>query len=149
MSGLRDIALAAGAAAVFGGGIVAALDWSAATAMFPTVIGVAGLGLAIWAIAADIAKRNRADAAEPALSAADTARARGSFLWIAVFFAAVLLIGFEVGFAAAALAFYRIEARLGWVAASGIAVVCGGFLYAAAHVLNIPLYAGLLPDLFL
>lgn len=149
MSALRDIALSAGAAAVFGGGVVAALDWSAATAMFPTVIGVAGLGLAIWAIAGDIAKRNRAVAAEPARSAEDTARARGSFLWIAVFFAAVLLIGFELGIALAALAFYRIEARLGWIVAAPVAVACGGSLYAAERILNIPLYPGLLPELFL
>lgn len=60
---------------------------------------------------------------------------------------AVLLVGFEWGFTVAALAFYRIEARLGWIPAICIAVVCGGFFFVAAHVLNIPLYDGVVPDL--
>jgi hypothetical protein len=59
----------------------------------------------------------------------------------------VLLIGFEWGVGLAALAFYRMEARLGWAAALLAAAACGGFLYAAAHVLNIPLYAGVVVEL--
>ena len=146
MKPAAEIALAAAAAVLFGGAIVTASGWEAATAKFPMVIGIAGLGLAVWAVAVDVLKARRAQAeAETApVSAEDRARARGAFVWIGVFFAAVLLVGFEWGVGLAALAFYRQEARLGWVAAGLAGAVCGGFLYIAAHFLNIPLYAGLL-----
>jgi hypothetical protein len=147
MSAGREIALSVGAVVLFGGGILVALDWTAATAMFPTTIGAAGLGLAIWAIAADILKRRDAAPEDTPMSEEDRTRARGTFVWIGVFFAAVLLIGFEWGVPVAALAFYRMEARLGWTTAVAAAGACGGFLYIAAHFLNIPLYPGLLMEL--
>jgi hypothetical protein len=147
MSHGREIAFTAAAAALFGGAIVAALDWERATATFPMVICGAGLALAIWAIVKDVAARRGAEPEPDTMSDEDRARARGSFVWIGVFFAAVLLVGFEWGVGIAALAFYRIEARLGWVAAVLSAAACGGFLYVAAHFLNIPLYEGVLLDM--
>lgn len=148
MKGRAEIALAAAAAALFGGAILTASGWARATATFPMVIGIAGLGLALWAIAADLLKARSADAAPELakISAEDRARARGAFIWIGVFFAAVLLIGFEWGVGLAAFAFYRIEARLGWLAAGLAGAVCGGFLFVAAHFLSIPLYTGLVLD---
>ncbi len=143
----RDIALSVGAVVLFGGGILAARDWSAATAMFPTAIGAAGLVLAIWAIAADIMKRPDAAQENTPTSEEDRNRERDTFLWIGVFFAAVLLIGFEWGIGIASLAFYRMEARVGWITAILAAAACGGFLYVAAHFLNLPLYTGLLTEL--
>jgi len=143
---VAEIALAAAAAVLFAGAILTASGWEAATATFPVVIGIAGLGLAVWAVVADVLKARAAGAAPEAApaSAEDRARARGAFIWIGVFFAAVLLLGFEWGVGLAAAAFYRIEARLGWLAAACAGAVCGGFLYVAAQFLNIPLYAGLL-----
>ncbi len=147
MSRGREIALAAGAAMLFGGAIVTALGWQRATATFPIVISAAGLALALWAIARDMLQGRKEEKEADDLSSEDRARARGSFLWIGVFFAAVLLIGFEVGVGLAALAFYRMEARLGWMAAILSGVACGGFLWLAAHILSIPLYGGVLVDL--
>lgn len=147
MSAAREIALAGGAAVLFGAAILTALDWEAETATFPTIIGAVGLGLAIWAMVVDVLKRRELAAGDSVLSEQDRARARGSFIWIAMFFAAVLLIGFEWGVSIAALAFYRMEARLGWITAVLAAAACGGFLYVAAHFLNIPLYNGVLMEL--
>jgi len=147
MTARREIALAAGAAVLFGAAIVAALDWQPPTAKFPIIISIAGVGLALWAIVADILKGRGDDTELVPLSGEDRQRARGAFIWIGVFFAAVLLIGFEFGVGLAAFAFYRLEARLGWAAAAFAGAVCGSFLYLAAHFLNIPLYTGFVVDL--
>jgi len=148
MSRGREIALAAAAAALFGGAIVAALDWQKATATFPVAIGAAGLALALWAIAGDVFAGRNAAPETDRMSDDDRARARGTFVWIGVFFAAVLLACFEWGVGVAALAYYRLEARLRWVTALVAGAACGGFLYIAAHFLNIPLYDGVVIDLF-
>lgn len=144
MSVAREIALGIGAAILFGGASVTALTWGPETAMFPMVIGIAGLGLAIWAITADTLRRRSAPPETTALSDEDSARARASFAWIGAFFAAVLLVGFQGGLPLAALAYYRMEASTGWAAALIAAALCGAFLYGAENVLHIPLYAGLL-----
>ena len=79
MSVAREIALGAGAAILFCGVIAAALTWSPETAMFPMVIGIAGLGLAIWAVAADTL-RLRTPSPKPApMSGEDGAWARATF----------------------------------------------------------------------
>jgi hypothetical protein len=147
MSANRDLALGIGAAVLFGGVIVTAFGWSPQTALFPLVIGCAGLALSVWSIAVDVISLRAARSAETPLSAADSARARASIGWIGAFFAAVLLIGFQWGLPLAALAYYRKEAGTGWPAALAAAALCGGFLYGAEHVLHIPLYAGLLAAL--
>jgi len=147
MNDVREIALAAGAAVLFAVALVVALEWEAAAATFPAAIAVTGLGLSLWAVVADILNRRHHRTTEADLSEDDRTRARGAFIWIAVFFASVLLIGFEWGVGIAALAFYRFEARLGWVSAVLASAACGGFLYVAAHFLSIPLYDGWLLDL--
>jgi len=147
MSARHEIALGIGAAAVFGGAVLAALTWSPQTAMFPMVIGIAGLGLSVWAIVGDTMRLREAAREKSTLSPDDSARARTTFAWIGAFFAAVLLVGFQFGLPLAALAFYRMEARTGWTAALIAAALCGGFLYGAEHVLNIALYDGALSDL--
>lgn len=147
MSVKREIALGVGAVVLFGGAVATALTWSRETAMFPLVIGIAGLGLSLWAVINDIVRsRTGADESTP-LSPQDKTRARTSFAWIGAFFAAVLLIGFQWGLSLAALAYYRIEAKTGWTAALCAAAICGGFLYGAEHVLHIALFGGLLAAL--
>ena len=64
-------------------------------------------------------------------NAEDTARARAAFAWIAVFFVLVLLAGFRWGMPLAVLAYYRLEARVGWVAAVSAAAACAAFLHIA------------------
>ena len=147
MSVAREIALGAGAAILFGGVIAAALTWSPETAMFPMVIGIAGFGLAMWAVVADTLRLRTLSPESAQLSGEDSARARATFAWIVAFFAAVLLVGFQWGLPLAVLAYYRMEASTGWTVALVAAVLCGGFLYGAENVLHIPLYAGALSAL--
>ena len=142
MRDLREAALGSAAAALFAGVVLAALEWEPETATFPLLIGVTGLGLAVWSVVGDLARKPAAPAGEESVE--DAARARAAFGWIAVFFALVLLIGFRWGLPLAVLAYYRLEARMGWTGAVSAAAACAAFLYAAVHFLYLPLYAGVL-----
>ncbi len=139
----REIVLGCAVAALFAGVVFTAAGWQPETATFPMLIGVAGLGLAVWAVAGDLLRWWKAPAEDRGPSGEDTARARAAFLWIAVFFALVLLIGFRWGLPLAVLAYYRMEARVGWMVAVSAAVVCAAFLHVAVAYLHLPLYSGI------
>ena len=141
MTAARDIALGSAFAVLFAYVVFTAAGWEPETATFPLLIGVAGLGLAVWAVAADVLRRRPASA-QVAGTAEDKVRARAAFAWIAVFFALVLLIGFRWGLPLAVLAYYRLEARVGWFAAVAAALVCAAFLHVAVVYLYLPLYRG-------
>ena len=141
MTAARDIALGSAFVALFAYVVFTASGWEPETATFPLLIGVAGLGLALWAVVGDVL-RSRPASAEVAGTAEDKARARAAFAWIAVFFALVLLLGFRGGLPLAVLAYYRVEARVGWIAAVAAALVCAAFLHVAVVYLYLPLYRG-------
>lgn len=142
MTVVREILLDCAVAALFAGVVLTALEWEPETAAFPRLIGVAGLGLAVWAVVGDVLRWRSAAPDGDGASGGDTARARAAFLWIAVFFALVLLTGFRWGLPLAVLAYYRMEARVGWTAAVSVAVGCAAFLYVAVACLYLPLYPG-------
>ncbi len=144
MSAGREIALGCAVAALFAAVVFTAADWQPETATFPLLIGVTGLGLSVWTVAGDVLRWRKGSGAGDGTRAEDTARARAAFGWIAVFFALVLLTGFRLGLPLAVLAYYRLEARVGWVAAVSAAVVCAAFLHVAVVYLYLPLYAGVL-----
>ncbi|MCY4488992.1 MAG: hypothetical protein OXF11_18005 [Deltaproteobacteria bacterium] len=141
MRAAREIALGSAFAALFAYVVLAATRWEPETATFPLLIGVVGLGLALWAVAGD-ALRSRSASARVAGTAEDKTRARAAFAWIAVFFALVLLMGFRAGLPLAVLAYYRVEARVGWLVAVAAALVCAAFLHVAVAYLYLPLYRG-------
>ncbi len=144
MTVVREIVLGGIVAALFAWVVLTALQWQPETATFPLLIGLAGLGLAVWAVVGDVLRWRSADAGDNGSRAEDTARARAAFAWIAVFFVLVLLIGFRGGLPLAVLAYYRLEARVGWLAAVGAAVACAALLHVAVFYLYLPLYGGAL-----
>ena len=144
MTVVREIVLGGVVAALFAWVVVTALQWPPETATFPLLIGSVGLGLALWAVVGDVLRRRSARAEGDGSGAEDSARARSAFAWIAVFFVLVLLMGFRGGLPLAVLAYYRWEARVGWVAAAGAAAVCAAFLHVAVVYLYLPLYGGVL-----
>ena len=141
----REIVLSGIVAALFAGVVLTTLQWQPETATFPLLIGVVGLGLAVWALVGEALRWRSTAARAEGVSAGDAARARAAFAWIGVFFALVLLMGFRWGLPLAVLGFYRLEARIGWVAAFGAAAVCAALLHIAVVYLYLPLYRGLLP----
>ena len=140
----REIVLDGIVAALFAGVVLTALQWEPETATFPLLIGVVGLGLAVWALVGDVLRWRLADAGADGSRAEDAVRARAAFAWIAVFFVLVLLTGFRLGLPLAVLAYYRLEARVGWAAAVSAALVCAAFLHVAVAYLYLPLYEGVL-----
>ena len=130
--------------ALFAWIVFTAAGWQPETATFPLLIGVTGLGLAAWAAASDVLRRRSASDEVEGTTAEDSAKARGAFLWIAVFFALVLLAGFRWGLPVAVLAYYRVEARVSWVTAVAATLVCAAFLHIAVVYLYLPLYRGVL-----
>ncbi len=130
--------------ALFAWIVFAAAGWEPQTATFPLLIGVTGLGLAVWAVASDVLRRRLASAEADGTTAEDSAKARAAFVWIAVFFALVLLGGFRWGLPPAVLAYYRMEARVSWIASVAAALVCAAFLHVAVAYLYLPLYRGFL-----
>lgn len=142
MTVVREIALGGAFVALFAWIVFTAAGWEAQTATFPLFIGVTGLGLAVWAVASDVLRRRSASAEADGTTVEESAKARAAFVWIAVFFALVLLMGFRAGLPLAVLAYYRVEARVGWVAAVAAALVCAAFLHVAVVYLYLPLYRG-------
>lgn len=140
----REIVLSGIVAALFAGIVLTTLQWQPETATFPLLIGVVGLGLAVWALVGDVLRwRSQAGGAE-GVGVEEATRARAAFTWIGVFFALVLLMGFRWGLPLAVLGYYRLEARVGWVAAVSAAVVCAALLHVAVVYLYLPLYGGAL-----
>ena len=144
MTVTREIVLGCAFVALFAWVVFTAAGWEPQTATFPLLIGVTGLGLAVWAVAGDVLSRRSASTAVDGTTAEDSAKARGAFLWIAVFFALVLLVGFRWGLLLAVLGYYRVEARVSWIAAVTAALVCAAFLHVAVAYLYLPLYRGFL-----
>ena len=139
---VREIILGGAITALFAGVVLTALKWEPETATFPMLIGIVGLGLSVWAVLGDVLRWRSAPDEADGPSGEDTARARAAFLWIAAFFVLVLLIGFRWGLPLAVLAYYRTEARVGWIAAVSVAVLCAAFLHVAVAYLHLPLYQG-------
>lgn len=140
----REIVLSGIVAALFAAVVLTTLQWQPETATFPLLIGVVGLGLAVWALVGDVLRwRSQAGGAE-GVGVEEATRARAAFTWIGVFFALVLLMGFRWGLPLAVLGYYRLEARVGWVAAVSAAVVCAALLHVAVVYLYLPLYGGAL-----
>lgn len=144
MMTLREIVLGGAFVALFAAVVFTAAGWEPETATFPLLIGVTGLGLAVWTVVGDFLRWRSAPAQREGATVEDAARARAAFAWIAVFFALVLLMGFRAGLPLAVLAYYRVEARVGWVAAVTVAVLCAAFLHIAVAYLYLPLYRGML-----
>ena len=144
MTVVREIVLGGVVAALFAWVVLTALRWEPETATFPLLIGLAGLGLAVWGLVADVLRWRSADIGDDGSRVEDSARARAAFAWIAVFFVLVLLTGFRLGLPLAVLAYYRLEARVGWIAAFVAAAACAAFLHVAVVYLYLPLYSGVL-----
>ena len=144
MTPAREIVLGGVVAALFAWIVLTAIEWQPETATFPLLIGFAGLGLAVWGLVSDVLRWRSAVAGDNGSNAEDTARARAAFAWIAVFFVLVLLAGFRWGLPLAVLAYYRLEARVGWAAAVSAAAACAAFLHVAVVYLYLPLYPGVL-----
>jgi hypothetical protein len=114
--------------------------------LFPWVIGVTVLGLAIAQLGLDLAGRDARPAppgAEPAPSPVVARRTAGILGWIVGYPAAMWLLGFGLGGALVTLLQLRLGGREGWPLALALGAATGVVVYGLFdRVLHIPFPSG-------
>lgn len=145
---------------VFSGGVALAAAWAllqtagwpAKAALYPRVVGIPLLVLAVAEIALSLRGREEPDA--PAMDVAlsgdvapDVARRRtlATTGWLVGFYLAVLLVGFPAAVPAFVLGYLRAQARERWpVALALTAGATAGFHLLFVRLLHVPFAEGLL-----
>ena len=122
--------------------VYAALRWPPKAALFPLVMGIPLLVLALAQFAADL--RQRSPAAPPAGSGRELA----VFAWMAAFIVLVLLAGFPVAVPVFALS-YLVIAGEGWILSVTLtAAAWGAFHLLFQRLLHFPFEGGLISSWF-
>lgn len=122
--------------------VYAALRWPPKAALFPLVMGIPLLVLALAQFLVDL--RERAPAAPPGASA----RALAVFGWMVAFILLVLLAGFPVAVPVFVLA-YLVIAGEGWVLSVALAAAAwGAFHLLFQRLLHFPFEGGLIGGWF-
>ena len=112
-----------GLAAVAGYAVYAALRWPPKAALFPLVMGIPLLVLAVAQLVVDLRERPAA--------APESRRALGVLAWMVAFIVLVLLLGFPIAVPVFVLAYLVTSGREGWV----LSVVLAAAAWAAFHLL--------------
>lgn len=129
-------------AAVAAYAVVAALAWPLKAGLFPLVMGIPLLALALTQLGLDLR-----DAGEPAEAAPQTARRRtlAIFAWMAAFIVLVLLLGFPIAVPFFVFCYLRMQSRAGWGLSIALAAAAWGFFHVVfERLLHFPFEAGLL-----
>ena len=122
--------------------VIAALRWPPKAALFPLVMGIPLLVLALVQVVIDL--RDRAVAAP-----ADVRRAGAVFAWMAGFIVLVLLAGFPVAVPVFVLAYLLIAGREGWGRSVMLAAAAwGAFHLLFQRLLHFPFEPGLISGWF-
>ncbi|MDQ5848492.1 MAG: tripartite tricarboxylate transporter TctB family protein [Pseudomonadota bacterium] len=129
-------------AAVAAYAVVAALAWPLKAGLFPLVMGIPLLALALVQLGLDLR-----DAGEPAEAAPPIARRRtlATFAWMAAFIVLVLLLGFPIAVPLFVFCYLRMQSRAGWGLSIALAAAAWGFFHVVfERLLHFPFEAGLL-----
>ena len=138
----------ASGAAVFSAGLAAAaayavftaLRWPPKAALFPLVMGIPLLVLALAQMVIDLRERQRPEGPPGAALAA-----LAILGWMAGFIAVVLLIGFPLAVPLLIFAYLRVAAREPWPLSIALAAAAWGIFYLLFQkLLHFPFEAGLL-----
>jgi hypothetical protein len=135
----------------FAWALLAAQSFRSQARLFPIVIGIVGLGLALLQLIIEVRRRAGEDASGAATTI-DTldlvqAQRRTAIVmgWIVGFVVAVWLLGFFVAVPLLSLAYLRLTAREGWPVSLSYAAVSGIVFYALFGIaVRIPFDAGML-----
>lgn len=129
-------------AAVAAYAVVAALAWPLKAGLFPLVMGIPLLALALAQLGLDLR-----DAGEPAEAAPQIARRRtlAIFAWMAAFIVLVLLLGFPIAVPLFVFCYLSMQSRAGWGLSIALAAAAWGFFHVVfERLLHFPFEAGLL-----
>jgi hypothetical protein len=131
-----------GLAAVAAYAVYAALRWPPKAALFPLVMGIPLLVLALAQFVVDLRQR------APAAPAPGSARALPVFGWMAAFIILVLLAGFPVAVPVLVLS-YLVIAGEGWILSVALAAAAwGAFHLLFQRLLHFPFEGGLIGGWF-
>jgi hypothetical protein len=129
-----------GLAVVAGYAVYAALRWPPKAALFPLVMGIPLLVLALVQLVVELRS--------PPAPKAEHARALAVFAWMAAFIVLVLLAGFPVAVPVFALS-YLVIAGEGWILSVTLtAVAWGAFHLLFQRLLHFPFEGGLISSWF-
>jgi hypothetical protein len=140
----------------FAWALLAAQSFRSQARLFPIVIGIVGLSLALLALALEI-RRQAAGEPSAASMTMDTldlvqAQRRTAIImgWIVGFVVVVWLVGFFVAVPLLSLAYLRLTAREGWPVSLAYAAVSGIVFYALFGIaVRIPFEPGMLTYWFM
>jgi len=134
----------AGLAVVAAYAVYAALGWPAKAALFPLVMGIPLLVLAVAQVLLEL----RA-APAPAEPAGAGSRALAVFAWMVGFVALVLFGGFAAAVPIFVFLYLRLDSREGWLLSGVLAAAAWGFFHLVfQRLLHFPFEAGLMADWF-
>jgi len=137
-SGAAVFSAALAAAAAYA--VFTALRWPSKAALFPLVMGIPLLVLALAQMVIELREPQRAEGPPGAARAALAILA-----WMAGFIALVLLIGFPLAVPLLIFAYLRIAGRESWLLSTALAVAAWGIFHLLfERLLHFPFEAGLL-----
>jgi hypothetical protein len=138
------VLFSAGLAVVAAYAVFAALRWPPKAALFPLVMGIPLLVLAVAQVVLEL--RAAAAAAEPV----DTGpRVLAVFAWMVGFVALVLFGGFAAAVPIFVFLYLRLDSREGWLLSGVLAAAAWGFFHLVfQRLLHFPFEAGLITDWF-
>ena len=135
----------------FAWALFAAQGFRSQARLFPVVIGIVGLSLAVVQLVLDVRRRagGEVSGAGTAIDTLDLVQAqrRTAIIigWIIGFVIAVWLLGFFIAVPLLSLAYLRLTAREGWPVSLGYAAVSGIVFYGLFGIaVRIPFDAGML-----
>ena len=138
------VLFSAGLAAVAAYAVYAALRWPPKAALFPLVMGIPLLVLAVAQVTLEL----RA-AAAPAEPTGTGRRVLAVFAWMVGFVALVLFGGFAAAVPIFVFLYLRLDSREGWLLSGMLAAAAWGFFHLVfQRLLHFPFEAGLITDWF-
>ena len=116
-----------------------ALSWPPKAALFPLVMGIPLLVIAVAQVIVDLR--------QPPAAGEEWRRGVVVFIWMAVFIALVLLAGFPIAVPIFVFAYLLLESRESWGLALTLAAAAWGFFHLLfERLLHFPFEAGLIRD---
>jgi hypothetical protein len=136
-------------AAVAAYAVVAALAWPLKAALFPLVMGIPLLALALAQVGLDLRDARQPADADPegSRTRSESARRRtlAIFAWMAAFIVLVLLAGFPIAVPLFVFCYLVMQSRAGWGLSIALAAAAWGFFHVVfERLLHFPFEAGLL-----
>ena len=122
--------------------IIAALEWPLRTAIFPVVISIPVLLLALREFVLDLFGKEEDDQ-ETVPEETDSRKTRSIFLWILGFFLLIMLVGFPIAVPFYLFLYLKVRGREAWGISIGLAAAGGCAFYGLfVRLLEVPFLEG-------